>query len=54
MITVKMTFSKSTKNTHVYLSDNHDDPISTVYIQRSELPKEPPQVIKVTIEWSEG
>ena len=49
-----MSFHKSTKGTHVYKA-NEDDTcyVSMVYIQREELPKNPPQEITLTISFEQ-
>lgn len=47
----KMTFSKSTKGTHVYASTEDDPAVKTVYVQRGHLPKDPPAKITVTVEY---
>jgi hypothetical protein len=44
-----LTFSKSTKNTHVYASDAPDAPIPSVYIKRAALPAQAPASITLTI-----
>lgn len=49
-MTTKMTFSKSTKNTHVYCADSDEYAIATVYIEKAKLPNPPPQHITVTVE----
>lgn len=46
----KMTFTKSTKNTHVYCADDEGYTIATVYIEKAKLPSPPPQHITVTVE----
>ena len=48
-----LTFVKSTKGTHVYGSDADDAPIKTVYIQRESLPKNPPQMLAVTLTYED-
>lgn len=51
--TITMNWSKSTKGTHVYSSDEDDTPVSSIYIKRSSLPSEAPQNINLTIEYSD-
>jgi len=51
--TITMSHNKSTKGTHVYSNDDDDTPISTVYVNRSSLPKTPPPTIKLTVEYDE-
>lgn len=46
---IKMNFSKSTKNTHVYINVADDAKISQLYIQKSAYPDGPPKTITVTI-----
>jgi len=49
-LTTLLTFSRSTKNKHLYVvSPNHDDYLGSVYIEKSALPTEPPKQIMVTI-----
>lgn len=52
MIEVIMGLTKSTKNTHVYTSEESTT-IPTLYIKKEDLPKEPPKVIKVEVEWED-
>lgn len=42
-----LTFSKSTKNMHVYTDST--GVIPTLYIDRVALPKPPPEIIHITI-----
>lgn len=48
-----MTYTKSTKGTHVYGNSAPDCAVPTQYIKRGALPDNPPDKITVTIEWSE-
>lgn len=51
---ITMQFSKSTKGTHVYTDDSDLAPIPTLYIKRASLPKNPPESIKLTVEYNES
>lgn len=53
MIKQKLHLDKSTKNTHVYKSDEQNAAVSPMYVQKSSLPKDPPKVITHTIEWED-
>ena len=48
---IEMNFTRSTKNTHIYTDDTEGTPIKTVYIIRDELPKTPPEVINIRIDY---
>lgn len=48
MIKITLTYSKSTKNTHVYKTDEEGAAVPSVYIKRDALP-EKPETIEVTI-----
>lgn len=50
---IKMKLVKSTKGTHVYSNDQEDSAISTLYIKKVGLPKEPPESITVSVEWED-
>ena len=45
-----MSFSKSTKHTHVYTDDTSDAPIPSLYIKKTALPTDVPKRIRVTID----
>lgn len=47
---VNLTYTKSTKGTHVYGTQEDGAAVSSVYIKRDALPKDAPKVIKLTIE----
>ncbi len=53
-IKVDMQFFRSTKNTHVYISEDKQDPVKTVYIEKSGIQQlngeELPKNITVTVE----
>lgn len=49
--TIKMTWVKSTKGTHVYSNDDLDTPVTTIYIKRSGLPSDAPANINLTIDY---
>lgn len=53
-IEVKLTYTKSTKGTHVYTDSEGaevaDVPIPSLYIRRGFIPNTPPKTITVTIE----
>lgn len=53
MIKVKMHFVKSTKNKHVYGCLQDGEAIPSLYIEKSALPANPPQVIEVSVDGSE-
>jgi len=49
-LTTLLTFSRSTKNKHLYVVDpSQDDYLGSVYIEKSALPTEPPKQILVTV-----
>ena len=50
---VKMIYTKNTKRTTVYSSDEESCAIKTVYIQSECLPKNPPKEITITIDYEE-
>jgi len=50
-IVINLTFSKSTKNTHVYITE--DAAIPQLYIKKDALPSTPPNEVKITIEHAE-
>ena len=49
-IKVAMTFSKSTKSTHVYSAES--EVIPTLYIKKEGLPEEPPKKLTVEISFT--
>ena len=49
MIEVIMYFSKSTKNKHVY-SASVDEPVETIYINKSAFGAEAPKTITIKVE----
>lgn len=49
-IEIKMIFTKSTKRTHVYSSANPIAAVTTVYINKDELPTPTPASLTVFIE----
>ena len=51
--TIKMSWTKSTKGTHVYANDEPDAPVSSIYIKRSGLPSEAPANITLTIDYED-
>ena len=48
MSTTKMSYDKSTKNTHVFKADSEQASIPTLYIKKTEF-KEVPDKIEVTV-----
>ena len=44
MITIKMTYEKSTKNTYVYKSDDDQAAIPILYIKKDELSGMPDKI----------
>ncbi len=46
-----MSWTKSTKGTHVYTNDEPDASVSSIYIKRSGLPSEAPANITLTIDY---
>ena len=48
MIKITLTYSKSTKNTHVYKTDEEGAAIPSLYIKRGALPDKP-ETIEVII-----
>ena len=51
--TIKMSWTKSTKGTHVYANDEADSPVSSIYIKRGGLPSEAPANITLTIDYED-
>ena len=48
---LKMTYKKSTKNTHVYEDTSENSPLPTLYVKRGVLqPSDKPEAITVTVE----
>jgi hypothetical protein len=52
-IELDMQLTKNTKGTHVYTNDEEGIAVPTLYIKKSALPKQPPQVVTVTIKSKE-
>jgi len=48
--TIKLTYKKSTKGTHVYVDDSLDAPIPSLYVKRKALPEDAPKSLTITIE----
>ena len=48
-ITVELTFSKSTKGTHVFTADQDGAAVTTLYVLKSALANTPPPRITLTI-----
>jgi len=48
-IEVKMIYFKSTKNKHVYVTDDDQSAVPTIYIDKSDLPTDHPKRIKLVI-----
>ena len=48
---IKMGLTKSTKNKHVYSSEDDAADIETVYIKKTGLPKEPPVIIELIVKY---
>lgn len=48
---VELTFTKSTKGTHVYSTDKTDAAVQSLYIKRDSLPSKPPATITLTIDF---
>lgn len=51
---IEMNYTKSTKGTHVYSTDEPDAAVSSIYIKRSGLPTEAPANITLTIDYEEN
>lgn len=51
---VQLTFSKSTKGTHVYIAQLDTAAIQSLYVKRAALPTTPPEELLITIETVEG
>lgn len=49
MVKLDMQYSKSTKNTHVYVNGDVTAAVTSLYVNKTAL-KEPPQTIVVSIE----
>jgi len=52
-IELDMQLTKNTKGTHVYTNDEEGVAVPTLYIKKSALPKQPPQVVTLTIKYKE-
>ena len=52
--TIEMSWTKSTKGTHVYANDEPDSPVSSIYIKRSGLPSETPANITLTVDYEDN
>lgn len=50
MLVLELAYSKSTKNTHVYVDDKDGAPVPSLYIKRESLPTKAPEKLRVTIE----
>jgi hypothetical protein len=48
---VELTLTKQTKATFVYKSKDEDPLISSLYLQKSQMPAEAPKKITVTVEF---
>lgn len=53
-MTTKLKYTKATKSTFVYVSEDADAAIPTLYIKKSALPNPAPESITVTIEVDNG
>ena len=51
METIEMVLIKSTKNTHVYGAEDEGVAITSVYIQKNNLPTPPPEEINITLSY---
>jgi hypothetical protein len=51
--TLVLTFTKSTKNTHVYSNTNPGAPVGSIYIRRESMSATPPAAITLQIDWEE-
>ena len=52
-LVIQLDYTKSTKGTHVYGSEEDDAPVRTLYIKRSALPVMEPKRIAVELAWEE-
>lgn len=50
-IKIKLEYVKSTKNTHVYASQEDDPAVPTLYIRKGHRPVMEPEKVVVRIEW---
>ena len=48
---IDMTYSKSTKHTHVYKAVGSEAAIETIYVKNKNLPTPAPDTIKVTMSY---
>ena len=48
---IELKLVKSTKGTHVYGDDSEDAMIPSVYVKKHSLPSNPPEKLKVTVEY---
>ena len=48
---IELKFSKETKGTFVYKTDDEDSPISSLYLMKSHMPSEAPKKVTVTVEF---
>ena len=47
--TIELTFSKSTKGTHVYSAKDETAVITGIYIKRTALPATPPPTVELVL-----
>ena len=48
---IELIFSKETKGTFVYKTDEEDSPISSLYLMKSHMPSEAPKKVTVTVDF---
>ena len=48
---IELIFSKETKGTFVYKTDDEDSPISSLYLMKSHMPSEAPKKVTVTVDF---
>ena len=48
---IELKFSKETKGTFVYKTDDENSPISSLYLMKSHMPSEAPKRVTVTVEF---
>lgn len=51
--TIILDFNKSTKNTHVYGSNDPQVAVPSLYVRKDALPSTPPATLKLTLEYTE-
>ena len=48
---IELTFSKETKGTFVYKTEDKESPINSLYLMKTHMPAEAPKSVTVTVEF---